>query len=130
MNLKFLGKTAVVLIFLSAGCANGGGGGDGGGGSNDVAIDDAQAQCDSGASAWDDLFVLKAWTAHAASVTFTIKDGGTRLGEISLDEEGSQYWYREVWADDLGTDCDEFNSLRFIVEASGENGSTEETELR
>jgi len=95
-----------------------------------VYIDDATASCDPTASAWDDLFILKAWTENASSVTVVIKDGGGTLGTISLDEEDSQYWYREVWADDLGTDCDAMNSLRFIVDANGSNGSADETELR
>jgi hypothetical protein len=112
-------------------CGGGGSGGDGDGdGDSDVYIEDAEVVCDPTADVWDDLFTFKAWTENAVSVTVTVKDGGSTLGNISLDEEDDQYWYREVWADDLDTDCDEFNSLRFIVEADGRNGSTDETELR
>lgn len=124
-------RSAAALLGMVAlvGCG-GDGSGFGSSGNDDVYIDDARASCDPTASAWDDLFIFKAWTGNAVSVQVTVKDGGSTLDRVSLDEEDDQYWYREVWADDLGTDCDDFNSLRFIVEAEGDNGSTQEIELR
>lgn len=94
-----------------------------------VSIDDATVLCDAGASAWDDLFLFEAWTSgEVVDLEVEIYDGGDRIEDLSLDEEDDGYWMREEWADDIGTDCDDFSYLRFVFTAEGEDGSTAEAE--
>lgn len=94
-----------------------------------VAFEDATVLCDPTASAFDDLFLFEAWTSgDAVSVEVEVKDGGDSLDELALEEEDSGYWAREVWADDLGTDCDNFKTLRFKFQARGADGSEAEAE--
>ncbi len=98
---------------------------DGGG----VYFEDATVVCDPSASAWDDLFLFEAWTAgEAVSVDVRVLDGGDLLDELAMEEADDAYWTREVWADDLDTDCDAFYGLRFVFEARGADGSEDSAE--
>ena len=94
-----------------------------------VYFDDATVLCDPTASAFDDLFLFEAWTGgDAVAVEVEVLDGGDSLDELALEEDDDGYWSREEWADDLGTDCDEFSYLRFVFTARGSDGSEAEAE--
>lgn len=99
------------------------------GGGGGVWFEDATVTCDPTASAWDDVFLFEAWTGGAVDeVEVEVKDGGDSLEKVDLDEDDDGYWASEVWADDIGTDCDSFYQLRFLFTATGEDGSEAEAE--
>ncbi len=94
-----------------------------------VYFEDASVVCDPTVSAFDDYFLFEAWTGGSAvSVDVRVLDGGDLLDEMAMEEADDGYWTREVWADDLGTDCDAFYGLRFVFEARGADGSEAEAE--
>ena len=110
----------IVLVAALAACVPVDKGGDDGG----VWFDDASVVCDPAASAWDDVFLFEAWTGGGALAgEVEVLDGGDSLDTLSLEEEDDEYWARESWADDLGTDCDAFYGLRFVFTATGPDGS-------
>jgi hypothetical protein len=115
-----------VLLVLSTGsltaCFDGGGGGGGGGDNTEyVYIEDASVGCDPTASAWDDLFIFEVLTSGPVDeVEVEIYKGSTNKGRRNLGEGASGNWYLEVWADDIGCDCDDWNSMSFDYTAYGD----------
>lgn len=126
-----MNRSIIALALGLSACLSGGKGYDYDDDDDDggVWFQDASVVCDPNASSWDDLFLFEAWTGgDVDEVQVKVKDGGKTLETIDMDEEDDDYWASEVWADDIGTGCDEFYRLRFIFEATGDDGSEAEAE--
>ncbi len=84
-----------------------------------VWLDDASVVCDPGASIADDLFVFTALTSGKVARVTTIVQTPTVSHTVTLESSEDGYWSQQLWADEIGSDCDEFGSLGFVVEAFG-----------
>jgi len=137
-------KSILPLALLLCACddtkgGGGGGGGFGGGGSGGgggssaprVSIESASATCDPLLDAFDDVFIVEATTdAPVEEVIFCFEYGNYDYGCWAPPEQGSGYWYGEIYADDMGSDCDEFGGMIITVEAYGSGGAYDTTQLR
>jgi hypothetical protein len=128
-------------LLLTAACTDtsGGGGGKGGGGkgggggsaANRVTITSASAYCDELLDAFDDVFVVEATTdGPVDDLVFCFDYGNYDYGCWGPPEQRAGYWYGEIYADDMGSDCDEFGGMIITVEAYGPGGAWDSTELR
>ena len=88
-----------------------------------ISLDDAQATCDPDQSAFDDLFYFEAWTSGPVdAVSVDLKKGGDTLVGLDMEEQDDGYWYVEIWADNVPSDCDEFGQLRSDFTATSADG--------
>lgn len=118
--MNYSATTLAVLLSLSLSLSACGGGDN----TDYVYLVDASVKCDPTASVWDDLFIFEAETSGPVEdVEVQIWLGSTNKGTRDLGEGASGHWYKEVWADDIGADCDDWNSMSFEFTAYGDEDS-------
>lgn len=118
-----LALAAAAGLLLSLACTGGAGpkGFDSGDWSDGFTALDAGLYCDPNADVFDDVFYFIAVVEPQPHEVIAVFSPGSRRVDLRYDAPGDA-WYAEVWADDLGTDCDEVRSARatFTAYADGE----------
>ncbi len=132
----------LILVAFSACGGSDEGGGDGSGGDGEqeaptptpvpvpeYLFTNVEARCDPDYDIWDDWFFFEAETLEGLDeVSVDIYQSGVYTLTLKLAEASSGYWYAEIAADDIDSDCDYFETMLFDFQAEG-LGTTDEATL-